>query len=331
MKRLRYVPLTGLLLALCACTLAPEPSSPAPVPSSPAAVPSSPTPQPTLPTPVPSSATPAAYPFTIDDLPTLDGSTANIPLASLVLQRLAGVPKAQADNVQFSGTSNAYFQLSCSYDEGPPNEVVLAYEPPEDTKKSIEKQSDCKKLEYHPIGRDALVFIANTKNPISGLTTTQYKNIYTGKITKWSQVGGTKQTIVAYQRPEDSGSQALMRKFVMGKTPMKSAPSNLISQLMNGMIKSAAAYQNSGNAIGYSVYYYAKDMYAAPGIKLLAANGVKPSSRTIADGSYPYVNNFYAVIRADEPKNSAARRVIAWLESAKGQKAVVAAGYVGKK
>ena len=275
-------------------------------------------------------ATPS-YPFTLDSLPDLDGSTANIPLGSLVLQRLAGVPKAQADNIQFSTTPLAYVNLACN--GAAPNLVVLAYEPAEETKEQIKPNPDldCGKLEYHTIGRDALVFLANEQNPVTSLTTAQYKQVYTGAVTNWSKFGGPDEKIVAYQRPESSGSQALMRKFVMGKTAMAKAPQEFVSTEMETLIDDVASYNNDGNALGYSVYYYAKTMYATPGVKLLGADGVQPSSDTIADGTYPYVNDFYAVIRADEPENSPARQVVTWLESPDGQQAVTDAGYVGKK
>ena len=320
MKPSARTPLLALTLLLSACTVAPVASS-SPNTSSPNA---------SSPPPAPSA---SAYPFTLDTFPALDGSTANIPLASLLLQRLAGVPKAQADNITFSTTPEAYMNLACGAGAAP-DLVVLAYEPAEETKDQIKPGvagSDCGKLEYHAIGRDALVFLTNDKNKVTSLTTDQYKKVYTGAITNWSKLGGSDEKIVAYQRPESSGSQALMRKFVMGKTAMAKAPQDLVSAEMSGLIDDVASYNNQGNALGYSVYYYAKEMYATPGIKLLGADGVQPSSDTIADGSYPYVNDFYAVIRADEPKNSAARKVVAWLESADGQQTVVDAGYVGKK
>lgn len=310
MKPLRYVALTVLLSVVSACALQTEPT-----PSSP----------PITPSPTPSAMT-TAYPFTTDDFPTLDGSTATIPLGSLILQRLTGMPKSQADNIQFTTTSFAYSNMACQDPLDPSRgQIVLGYEPSADMKEEI---SNCEKLEYHPIGRDALVFISNNKNPIDTLTTAQYKDIYTGKITNWSQLGGDDEKIVAYQRPETSGSQALMRKFVMGSAAMASAPKEYQSGEMGDLVDGVASYNDTGNAIGYSVYYYVNSMYAVPGIKILAADGIFPTSQTIAEGSYPYVNDFYAVIRADEPKNGPARKVVAWLESDQGQQTVADAGYV---
>jgi ABC-type phosphate transport system substrate-binding protein len=276
----------------------------------------------------PGAATPASgasASFTLADLPVIDGSTANIPLISLVIQRLTGASSTEADNaVHTTGTPTAYRKLV----DGSAD-LLLIYEPDKDTVKAIAEAGV--KLESHPIGRDALVFFTNSSNPVTSLTTKQYKDIYTGKITNWKAVGGKDAKIVAYQRPEASGSQALMRKYVMGETTMAKAPTEMITAEMGEIIDRVSSYSNTGNALGYSVYYYLANMYATPGIKMLAVGGVQPSKETIAAGTYPYGNDFYVVVRADEPANSPARKVLAWMLSEAGAKAVVDAGYAPTK
>jgi phosphate transport system substrate-binding protein len=268
----------------------------------------------------------AAPKFAIDDFPRLDGSTATIPLASKLLQHLTGISADEADVLcEFSTTSQAYRALATS--DGP--SLILAYELDQDTREELE--SSGAKFEYHPIGRDALVFLTNQNNPITGLTTEQIRAIYTGQTTNWSAVGGTDQPIIAFQRPEESGSQALLRKLVMGDTELAEAPMDRITFSMGGLIDSVANYSNTGNALGYSVFYYVNNMLAMPEIKLLAVNGVQPSPETIADGSYPFSNDFYAVVQATEPEGSPARQVIEWLESPAGAQLITDAGYVSLK
>jgi phosphate transport system substrate-binding protein len=263
--------------------------------------------------------------FRLADLPRIDGSTANIPLISLVIQRLTGATATEADNaVHTTGTPTAYRNLV----DGSAD-LLLVYEPDQDTIKAI-NESDVK-LESYPIGRDALVFFTNSSNPVKTLTTKQYKDIYTGKITNWSAVGGKNVKIVAYQRPEASGSQALLRKYVMGKTKMAKAPSDMVTAEMGEIIDKVSSYENTGNALGYSVYYYLANMYAVPGIKMLDVGGVKPTTETIAAGTYPYGNDFYVVVRADAPADSPARKVLAWMRSEAGAKAVADAGYAPTK
>lgn len=256
------------------------------------------------------------------DFPRMDGSTATIPLGSLVLQRTTGLDATTADNsVQFSTTSVAYQNLAAGSAD-----LLLAYEPDEQTRAQVDP--DGKRLELVPIGRDALVFLTNDSNPVRDLTSGQVRRIYSGEITSWSQVGGPDTPIVAFQRPEQSGSQALMRKLVMGDTPMADAPTELVAGEMGELVDGVAAYDNTGTALGYSVYYYVTNQYAASGVRLVTVDGVAPTKETIADGSYPWVNDFYAVVRADEPAGSPARQVLAWLLTDAGRQTVADAGYV---
>ena len=273
---------------------------------------------------VPTSTPTSPDSFTLATLPHLDGSTASIPLISLIMQELGDVPKVLADNVEASTTPTAYASLACGT-ANPKGSVVIAYEPTQLTKDAI---ASCTPLEFHPIGRDALVFVVNEKNPVSSLTTEQYKGIYAGEITNWKDVGGTDHKIVAYQQSASSGSQALLEKHVMGKAELAKAPAETVIGDKGVLTEGLANYDNTENAIGYSVFYYVSQLYAAPDAKVLKADGVAPSTQTISDGTYPYVNDFYAAIRADEPESSPARRIVAWLESPEGQRAIADAGYV---
>lgn len=256
------------------------------------------------------------------DLPRLDGSTANIPLATLILSRTAPMMSDEIANiVKFSTTPNAYENL---IDRDA--DFLLAYEADEATKEIIKKSTV--ELEYHAIGKDALVFLANLGNPISSLTTQQIQDIYQGKITNWKSVGGEDIEIAAYQRSERSGSQALMVKLVMKDLTLMKAPTQFYPAEMGGLIEALGEYNNSKNAIGYSVYYYAKNMYAQPGLKFLSVDGIPPDNDTISSSAYPFINDFYAVIRKSEPADSPARKMLQWVLSDEGKKTITDAGYV---
>lgn len=152
-----------------------------------------------------------------------------------------------------------------------------------------------------------------------------------GQETRRDQAGGEGQEIVAFQRPEDSGSQSLMEKLVMRGRAMAEAPRDYTYAEMGELLDALGSYDNTGNALGYSVYYYARNMYQVPGLRFMAVNGVMPSSETIRDGSYPYVSDFYVAIRKDEPKDSPASRLFRWLTSDDGQSLINGLGYVAMK
>lgn len=67
-------------------------------------------------------------------------------------------------------------------------------------------------LKLTPIGREAFVFFVNKRNPVDSLTVEQIKDIYSGTVTNWKEVGGKKASIRAFQREENSGSQTKLQK-----------------------------------------------------------------------------------------------------------------------
>ena len=83
--------------------------------------------------------------------------------------------------------------------------LVIAYEPSEVLKEEFKALGD--QVEVKAIGRDALVFMANQSNPVSSLTAEQIVEIYTGRVQNWKEIGGEDREILAFQRPENSGSQ----------------------------------------------------------------------------------------------------------------------------
>ena len=179
------------------------------------------------------------------------------------------------------------------------------------------------------IGRDGFVFVVNKENPVNSLTIEQIQNIYTGKITNWSEVGGEDTDIVAYQREPNSGSQNLMEKMVMKDLKMMTAPKDLEIDEMAGLIDSIASkeYSNSKQALGYSIYLYAKEQYVRDNIKFLSINDVYPTDETIANGTYPLSKVVYAIYRKDEPEDSNVRKLVNWLLTDEGQNVVEAGGY----
>lgn len=283
-----------------------------------------PTPKPTptsTPTPTPApSAQELLESMTLDNLPVIDGSTATIPLAIGLMKKLTGCTEILAEEqISFSTTDPSYHQLAEGHAE-----LLLVYEPSQPT---IDELDVFNTMDVREIGLDALVFIVNEDNPVESLTADQIRGIYSGEITNWSQVGGANIDIVPFQRPVRSGSQTLMLNLMMKGKPMLEAGTEIReSSEMGDLIEDIASYNNSANAIGYSVYYYAKNMYTQPGLKFIAVDGVAPSEITINSREYGYVNAFYGIIAKDPTPRAAA--VLDWLLTEEGQTLLADCGYV---
>ena len=272
---------------------------------------------------VPDPDTPVPF-LTEDEFPRLDGSTACIPLMAQMLADTTGMDLEEAQSIISVSTTAYAWESFGLYSTD--TKMLVVYEAPDSVKEELEAANV--QLEQKPIGVDALVFIVNEDNPVTDLTQQQLRDIYAGKITNWKDVGGQDLDIVAFQRRSDSGSQTLFKKLLIQDGELMDPPTELAPAAMGELVDSIAAYNNSANAIGFSVYYYIDQMYSQPGLRLLAVDDVTPSNNTIADESYPLCNEFYAVIHPDAAADSPERILYDWLDTDAGQDCIKKSGYV---
>lgn len=255
------------------------------------------------------------------DLPRLDGATALYPIYSAFAQ--AVYPEKEYNiyrsEVMVNKTDEAYRNIINGEAD-----IIFVLGP---SKLQLEHAKNRNvELVLTPIGREAFVFFVHSKNPVSGLTTEQIQDIYSGKITNWSEVGGKNDKIRAFQRPQDSGSQTALQRLMEGKELMTPPKEDVIGG-MGGIIQQTASYRNYKNAIGYSFRFFATEMIQNGEIRLLEVDGVYPSKETIRSDEYPLSAEFYAVTRADET-NPNVDALIEWILSPQGQLLIEETGYV---
>ena len=270
--------------------------------------------------------------------PSMDGSTVCVPMAMELARQWLDLPEEDLNGfVNFSTTTYAYDRLisgsanplatikskGVMMDDTHPIDLVLATYPNADERKAAEDAGV--ELVYVPFCCDAFIFMVNRENPVKSLTVRQIQEIYSGKITSWYTVGGTKNRIDAYQRPHGSGSQTAMEEMVMNGISMSAARENYISDGMIDAVEQIGNYNNGYNAIGYSYLYYVDTLVDDGGIKVLAVDGIQPTPKNLQSGKYPFTVNYYAVYRKGDTQTEA---FVNWLTSDAGQKAVAAAGYV---
>ena len=316
MKKLLSLTLSlAMVFTLCACSPKEAEATPTPAPAvseTPAAT--------ATPAPAPSQ---EPFRFTRENFPRLDGSTANVPLGQAIAAVLLGESRESvSDLIQFNKTSRAYYNLV----DGNADLLVVA-EGGEDSYAYRDEHG--KKWRMEPIANETLVFFVNADNPVDGLTLDQVRDIYSGKITNWKEVGGADAPIQAYQRPKGGGSQAIMDKEVMGDLPMMEAPNiDYVVSSMEGIIEAVRGWDDRPEALGYTVYYYASDMGMTDGLKLLSIDGVEPNDATIRSGEYPIHTAYYAVMDSEAPADSPAGILFDWLLGQEGQDLIAHEGYV---
>lgn len=263
--------------------------------------------------------------FTRENYPVIDGSTVTIPLSEALASELMDIPIEEARQyVAHSKTHEAYVNLI----EG--NVDLIFVTSPSEEELELANENNVE-LEITPIVSEAFVFLNGADNPVEQLTLEEIQKIYTGEITNWKEVGGDDLLIKAFQRPINSGSQTGFLDLVMGDLIPMEAPSEQSIAGMGELIDTVSAYTDQPDGIGYSYYYYTSAMWGNDKVKLLQINGVEPSKETIESGDYPITTAYYAVIRADEEKDSDARKIVSYLLSKKGQTLAQEAGYVKVK
>lgn len=283
--------------------------------------------------------------FTIDNYPRTDSSTSAYPLNYIIACKILNASYKWEQifyanyerflivtcndtyvsdfitNINYSGTHEAYVNLI--------NEdvdiILVARLPSED--ELIYAKNNSITLIAKPIALDAFVFITNIVNPVDSLSVEEIQNIYTGKITNWSQVGGNPINITAYQRNKNSGSQELMETLVMKDLEMANTP-ELIEYGMGGPFDQLF-YDNKGAGIAYTVYYYKEFLTnTSASIKMIGINEVIPSYENISNREYVYTTEVYAVIISSLDPESNAYELRDWLLSFDGQQIVKESGYV---
>ena len=160
------------------------------------------------------------------------------------------------------------------------------------------------------IARDALTIIVNPGNPVTKLTSSQVKGIYTGKITNWRQVGGPSQPILPAGRDGASGTFDYFSKSILLSARQAA---NVKTYNSNGLVRNFV--QSNKWAVGYVGMAYINST-----VKPLVLDGTAPTRANALAGTYRYVRKLFFVTKGRAAGLSAT--FINYTLSAAGQKIV---------
>lgn len=256
-----------------------------------------------------------------DDFPVLDGALALYPVYSAVAESVYDRQSFKPESVVFTNTLKAYDGIIAGE-----RDIIFTAAA---SKKQLEKAEKAGvDLCFTPIGKEAFVFITAKSNPVDNLNKQQIRNIYSGKTAKWSTLGWKNGgNIIAFQRPEGSGSQTGIQQVMDGfpvQVPQPLPDKSLIGT--NSLMQQVTVeWRGVQPALGYSYRYFANTMFPNPDCKLMKIDGIEPCVENIKSGEYPFTVNFYAVTRGEPQGNS--KLIIDWLLSPQGQRLIEKCGY----
>jgi phosphate transport system substrate-binding protein len=273
---------------------------------------------------LPTLATPSTFIIkNQSEMPILDGAEAAFPVysafANETYENIDQLAASGMEIVTFTNTIHAYERLLTGEVD-----IYFGAEPSKEQQEMAKRAG--KELVMTPIGKEAFVFFVNPSNKVESLKVSEIQGIYSGKIKNWSQLAGDDNKIIAFQRPENSGSQTLLEK-IMGDTPIMKPLKEDVPEGMGGIIEQVVDYRNYENSIGFSFRFFATGMKKDSNVKLLAINGIEPNPENIASGRYPFTTSLYA-ITVKENNKPTIKPFLEWMKGPQGQEIVEKIGYI---
>ena len=183
--------------------------------------------------------------------------------------------------------------------------------------RALKDEEKASGLQETVLAYDGIAMIVNPANPVEDLTLEQIADIYTGKITNWSELGGSDSEIVLIGREAGSGTRSGFEEIVEVKDLCQYR-----QELSSTGDVIATVAQNPG-AIGYASLASVKDT-----VKAVKVGGVTPSEETVKDGTYAIQRPFVLVTKEGVTLSETAQAFFDYTVSKDANAVIVAAGVV---
>lgn len=175
-------------------------------------------------------------------------------------------------------------------------------------------------MQVHVIARDGIAIVVNPENQIKELSLEQVRDIFSGKIVNWSEVGGADVAINVVAREEGSGTRDAFMEMVMGKEAL--IMDNAILQSSNGAVRTVVS--TTPNAIAFLSFGYLDES-----TKALSIDGAAPTEENASSGVYPVVRPLNLLTNG--APEGIVKAFLDFVLSADGQAIVRAEGYIPVK
>lgn len=173
------------------------------------------------------------------------------------------------------------------------------------------------------LGMDGLAVVVHPYNPVRALTLTQLRDIWSGRIRDWSEVGGSRGAIAVYSPEERSGAFETLQSLVLGDRRLalsarRVADAKELSEAVSGDLRAIGL-------VGMPLIGDNKALEISQG----GAGALAPTSLAVRTEDYPLARRLYLYARP-KAENSLAAEFLAFALSDAGQKIVEESGFVGQ-
>ncbi|MCR3759286.1 phosphate ABC transporter substrate-binding protein [Clostridium felsineum] len=244
---------------------------------------------------------------------TLSGSTALQPLAEKSVDGFKEKNPDVSVNVQGGGSGTGLNQvLQGAVEIG--NSDIFAEEKL--------NADDAKKLTDHKVCAIGFAVVTSSDVTVKNLTKQQVQDIFTGKVTNWSGVGGPNEAINIVHRPKSSGTRATFTKTVMDGKDEKDDIGT--TQDASGSVKTSMT--STKGSISYLAFSYLVTDEGKKDINMVSLDGVEPTSKNVESGKYPFWS--YEHMYTKGKGNDAAKAFIDYMMSSDNKALIEKMGYI---
>ncbi|WP_312095834.1 phosphate ABC transporter substrate-binding protein [Niallia sp.] len=180
------------------------------------------------------------------------------------------------------------------------------------------KEEEKENLKEVVIAYDGIVVVTHPSNKVKDLTLDQVKQIFTGEVTNWSQLGGDDMEIVVVSREDGSGSRDAFQEIV-GYSSGELIKNSIIAS-GNGNIKTTVA--NNKHAVGFISFEYIDD-----DISTIDIDGVEATAENVLEKKYSLSRPFLFVYK-EGSLTANGQKFIDYILSDEGQKIAAEAGVI---
>jgi phosphate transport system substrate-binding protein len=170
------------------------------------------------------------------------------------------------------------------------------------------------------VAKDGLSVYVHESNPVKELTLAQVKDVYTGKISNWKDVGGPDGKIILYSRENNSGTYVFFKEHVLENEDFATRCQNL-----PGTASVVNAVSKDKMGIGYGGAAYASGIRTVLIRKDDSSPAIAPTEETVLSDTYP-ISRYLFIYLKSRPTGEL-KAYIDWILSPEGQDLVAKVGY----
>lgn len=174
------------------------------------------------------------------------------------------------------------------------------------------KDEEKNSVEATTVAYDGIALLVNPENKVKNISLEDVKNVYTGKITNWKELGGEDAPIVVISREEGSGTRDAFQEIVGYKSEELTKEATISDG--SGAVKTTVV--GNKNAIGFASFEYIDETVSA-----LNVNDVEPTADNVKGGQYKISRPFLLVTKSDSVTENG-QKLIDYVLSPEGQQIV---------